>query len=199
MAFSVTEFKAGLKQGGARPSLFKVELQYPTGVTSPPTKAEFLIKGTTIPASNIGTHEVFFHGKSIKIAGDRTFDTWDTTIINDEDFGIRKSLEEWMNLVSNHKLNTRDKRFTATPKGEGENAAYKGEVIIKQYGKAGNELHHYHLIGAFPTSLSAIPLDWGTQEIEEFTCTWTFDRWMPGSKPHLLSAEVTHGTDLQTQ
>ena len=75
MAFSVTEFKSGLKQGGARSSLFKVELQYPSDVTSPPTRSEFLIKGTTIPASNIGTHEVFFHGKPIKVAGDRTYDT----------------------------------------------------------------------------------------------------------------------------
>ena len=199
MAFTVTDFKENLKQGGARPSLFTVEIQYPPGVPLPPTPSRFLVKGTNIPASTIGTYDVFFHGKTIKIAGDRSFDTLDTTIINDEDFGIRSTLEKWMDFIANHKLNTRDKRFAATPKGEGENAAYKGEVIIKQYGKAGNELHHYHLIGAFPTSLSAIPLDWGTQEIEEFTCTWTFDRWMPGSKPHLLSAEVTHRTDLQTQ
>ena len=111
MAFSVTEFKSNLKQGGARPSLFKVDLLYPSGVTNPPTRSEFLVRASSLPASNIGTHEVFFHGKSIKIAGDRTFDTWETTIINDEDFGIRNTIEEWMNLVSNHKLNNRDKSF----------------------------------------------------------------------------------------
>ena len=60
-------------------------------------------------------------------------------------------------------------------------------------------LREYKFIGAFPTTLSAIALDWGTSEVEEFTCTWTFDRWMPGSSPHLLSAEVTHGRDLQRQ
>ena len=174
MAFSVTEFKSGLKQGGARPSLFKVELQYPAGVTSPPTRSEFLIKGTTIPASNIGTHEVFFHGKSIKIAGDRTFDTWDTTIINDEDFGIRKSLEEWMNLVSNHKLNTRSNGFGIN---EGENSKYKQTLKVIQFGKQGDKLKTYKFVGAFPTVLSTINLDWGTQDIEEYTCTWTYDFW----------------------
>ena len=83
MAFSVTEFKSNLKQGGARPSLFKVEFQYPSGITTPPTKSEFLVKATTIPASTIGSYDVFYHGKAIHVAGDRSFDTWDTTIIND--------------------------------------------------------------------------------------------------------------------
>ena len=195
MAFALTEFKSALKQGGARPSLFSVEIQYPQGLRLPPTPSRFLIKGTSIPASTIGTHEVFFHGKAIKVAGDRTFDTLDTTIINDEDFGIRSTLEKWMDFISDHKLNKRVDQW----KGQGETAEYKGEVVITQYGKDGDHLHHYHLIGAFPSALSTINLDWGTQEIEEFTCTWTFDRWMPGSKPHLLSAEVTHGTDLQRQ
>ena len=174
MAFSVTEFKAGLKQGGARPSLFKVELQYPTGVTSPPTKAEFLIKGTTIPASNIGTHEVFFHGKSIKIAGDRTFDTWDTTIINDEDFGLRDTIEEWMDLVSNHKLNTRSNGFEIK---EGENSKYKQTLKVIQFGKQGDKLKTYTFFNAFPSALAPITLDWSSGDIEEFTCTWTYDYW----------------------
>ena len=195
MAFALTEFKSALKQGGARPSLFSVEIQYPQGIPLPPTPSRFLIKGTTIPTSTIGTHDVFFHGKAIKIAGDRTFDTLDTTIINDEDFGIRAVLEKWMDFISDHTLNKRSKAW----KGQGESAPYKGEVIISQYSKAGEKLHHYHLIGAFPSALSTINLDWGTQEIEEFTCTWTYDRWMPGSEPHLLSVPATHGTDLQKQ
>ena len=73
------------------------------------------------------------------------------------------------------------------------------EVIITQYTTAGEHTHHYHLHGAFPSALSTINLDWGTQEIEEFTCTWTYDRWQPGSSPHLLSEPATHGTDLQKQ
>ena len=88
MTFSVTEFKSNLKKGGARSALFSVELLFPTGVTTPLTRSEFLVRSSSIPASNIGTHEVFFHGKAIRIAGDRTYDTWETTILNDEDFGI---------------------------------------------------------------------------------------------------------------
>ena len=93
MAFTVSDFKSNLKGGGARPSLFSVNLSYPTGISKDSLKSEFLIKGTTIPASTLGTYEIFFHGKGIKVAGDRTFDTWDTTIINDEDLVLEKHLK----------------------------------------------------------------------------------------------------------
>lgn len=174
MAFSVTEFKSNLKQGGARASLFTVDLLFPNGVTTPPTRSDFLIRSSSIPASNIGTHEVYFHGKGIKIAGDRTYDTWDTTIINDEDFGIRKSIEEWMNLVSDSKLNNRDTTFS---NAEGENVDYKKTLTVKQFGKTGNLLRSYRFINAFPTALSPIALDWASSDLEEFTCTWTYDYW----------------------
>ena len=179
MAFAVSEFKSNLKQGGARPALFTVVLRYPTGVTTPTIpKSLFLVKGASIPASTIGTYDVFYHGKAIHVAGDRTFETWDTTIINDENYGIRISLEKWMDLVADHKLNTR----VGFGSGEGENASYKQDIFVTQFGKDGEHKHHYHFLGAFPTTISAIPLDWGTaSEIEEYTVTWTYDRWMPGT------------------
>ena len=173
--FSITKFKANLKQGGARPSLFKVEFQYPSGITTPPTKAEFLVKSTTIPASTIGSYDVFYHGKTIHVAGDRSFDTWDTTIINDEDFGIRNTLESWMNSISNHKLNTRDKGVFDT--SEGDVAKYKTTLQVQQFSKTGDDLRTYIFTGAWPSALSTINLDWSTQEIEEFTCTWMYDSW----------------------
>ena len=146
MAISVTDFKSNLKQGGARPSLFKVDLLYPSGVTNPPTRSEFLVRASSLPASNIGTHEVFFHGKSIKIAGDRTFDTWETTIINDEDFGIRNTIEEWMNLVSNVKLNNRDSSFGVS---EGDNVNYKKDLTVTQFSKQGDAIKIYKFITHF--------------------------------------------------
>ena len=174
--FSVTNFKAGLKHGGARPSLFSVEFQYPLPLRTPsPPLAKFLVKATTIPASTIGSYDVFYHGKTIKVAGDRSFDTWDTTIINDEDFGIRNTLEKWMSAISDHSLNTRNKEIFNT--SEGKEAKYKSTLKVIQYSKAGEELRAYRFKGAWPSVLSTINLDWGTQEIEEFTCTWLYDSW----------------------
>ena len=178
MTFAVAQFKSNLKQGGARPALFKVEFQYPSGITAPPTKAEFLVKSTTIPASTIGSYDVFYHGKAIHVAGDRSFDTWDTTIINDEDFGIRNSLESWMASISNHTLNTRDKNlFQSNDKSEGDSAKYNTSLKVTQFSKAGNDLRTYIFNGAWPSALSTINLDWSSQEIEEFTCTWMYDSW----------------------
>ena len=173
--FSVTKFKSSLKHGGARPSLFKVIFDYPSGITEPPTKASFLVKATTIPASTIGSYDVYYHGKAIKVAGDRSFDTWDTTIINDEDFGIRNTLENWMGSISDHKLNTRDKEVFNT--SEGDVAKYKSTLLVQQFSKAGEVLRSYEFSGAWPSVLSTINLDWSTQEIEEYTCTWVYDSW----------------------
>ena len=177
--FAVTKFKSNLKHGGARPSLFRVIFNYPTGISkpTPPEQASFLVKTATIPASTIGSYDVYYHGKAIKVAGDRTFDTWDTTIFNDEDFGIRNTLENWMNSISNHKLNTRDKG-TFQNMSEGDVAKYKSTLKVRQHGKAGQDLRTYIFTGAWPSSLSAITLDWSTaSEIEEFVCTWTYDSW----------------------
>ena len=177
--FSISKFKTNLAGGGARPALFTVELKYPTAVKQDKTiPSRFLVKGASIPASTIGTYDVFYHGKAIHVAGDRTFETWDTTIINDEDYGIRIALEKWMDLLADHKLNTR----VGFSSSEGEQASYKQDIFVTQFGKDGKHKHHYHFLGAFPTTISAIPLDWGTaSEIEEYTVTWTYDKWMPGT------------------
>ena len=187
MTFSASHFKSNLEQGGARPSLFSVELIFPSVLTNVPTKlSKFFIKSASIPASTVGSFDVFHHGKAIKVAGDRTFETWETTIINDEDFSIRIAIEQWMDLIADHRLNIRRK----LSRGEGEGQEkYKQRLKLTQWAKSGQEAWHYHFIGAFPTALSAIALDWGTQEIEEYTCTWTYDRWMPGTQGHLLISD----------
>ena len=195
--FAVTKFKAGLKHGGARPSLFKVEFQYPSGITTPPTKAEFLVKSTTIPASTIGSYDVFYHGKAIHVAGDRSFDTWDTTIINDEDFGIRNTLEYWMNAISHHKLNTRDKEKFNT--SEGDVAKYKSTLKVSQFSKSGKKLRTYEFKGAWPSALSTINLDWATaSEIEEFVCTWVYDSWHSVGSEQQVIANVQSITGTTT-
>ena len=190
MAFSVTDFKSkGIKRGGARSALFAVELHYPTTISNSSLQSNFLIKGASIPASSVGAYDVFFQGKAIKVAGDRTFDTWETTIINDEDFALRKVLEKWIDLISDPKLNTRDTKFASVNKKEGENAGYKKDIKVIQYNKNGKEGPHYHFRGAFPTALSAIALDWASADIQEYTCTWTYDSW---------DQERTHGTNASS-
>ena len=122
--------------------------------------------------------EIFYHGKALKVASDRTFDAWETTIINDENFAIRKNLERWINLVSKPDLNTRDIDIVGTSAvNEGTNADYKTDLNVTQYSKNGKSLQTYYFRGAFPTSISSIPLSWESSAIETYTCNWAYDHW----------------------
>jgi len=175
MAFAISEFKSNLKGGGAKSALFQVDLSYPSVVTTPPTSSKFLIQAASIPASTIGTYDVFYHGKAIKVAADKTYDSWETTIINDEDFGIRKALEKWINILADYKLNIRSSQINM--RKEGDNADYKEDITVTQFSKDSSELHKYKFIGAFPTSISSIALSWDSNSIETYTCTWAYDCW----------------------
>ena len=179
MPFKISEFKSNLTGGGARSSLFNVNLNFPSALSiADSIKYKFLISASSIPASTLGTYDIFYHGKALKVASDRTFEAWDTTIINDEDFAIRKSLEKWINAISKPDLNTRDTDIVGTTTGkEGTNADYKSDLDVNQYGKDGKILAQYSFIGAFPTSISSIPLSWESSAIETYTCNWTYDYW----------------------
>lgn len=193
MAFSVSDFKTkGIRRGGARTALFAVELHFPAQISSSTNQSNFYIKGASIPASTIGSYGVFYHGKEIKVGGDRSYETWETTIINDEDFNIRHAIEKWMDFIANQKLNTRKRSFTTLNgniQKEGDAAAYKKDIKVIQYNKNGTEGPHYHFRGAFPTNLSAITLDWASQEIQEFSCTWSYDSW-DHERSHSTNASV---------
>ena len=99
----ITDFKSKLVGGGARPNLFEVELAFPEEIAidnDVKDKARFLVKAAALPASNITPIDVNFRGRILKIAGDRTFDTWTITVINDTDFAIRSAFEKWMNSIN---------------------------------------------------------------------------------------------------
>ncbi len=179
MAFGISEFKSNLTGGGARSSLFNVNLNFPSALSVVGSdKYKFLISASSIPASTLTTYDIFYHGKALKVASDRTFDAWETTIINDENFAIRKNLERWINLVSKPDLNTRDIDIVGTSAvNEGTNADYKTDLNVTQYSKNGKSLQTYYFRGAFPTSISSIPLSWESSAIETYTCNWAYDHW----------------------
>ena len=180
MPFKISEFKSNLTGGGARSSLFNVNLNFPSALSiADSIKYKFLISASSIPASTLGTYDIFYHGKALKVASDRTFDAWETTIINDEDFIIRKDLEEWINRISKPDLNTRDTGMVGTTTGkEGTNAVYKSTATVTQYSKDGSSLRKYKFIGIFPTTLSSIALSWESSAIETYTCGWAYDSWV---------------------
>ena len=172
-SFSVTDFKSNLSLGGARATLFQVEITPPAalGINADLNKLRFLARATTIPASNLGMIGIPYFGRMVKMAGDRTFDPWNVTIINDEDFTIRNSIESWMNAINSNTSNVRALQANRP-------STYTSDASVTQYGKTGETLKTYNFVGLFPIDLAPIELDWGSNDtMEEFQVTFAYQYW----------------------
>lgn len=175
MAFNINEFtKNGLNLGGARPTLFDVTLTIPNTITgidlNGVKKFRFSCKATSAPASTIAPIDVGYFGRVVKVAGDRTFQDWNVTVINDEDFSVRDTFEAWHNAINT---------IVSNIKTVGGNA-YTGTGIITQYSKNGNIIKEYEIFDMFPTNLSDMTLSWDAQnQIQEFGVTFAYNYWVP--------------------
>jgi len=158
----ITDFKSKLTGGGARSNLFEVVISFPSAApadTNVLDKSRFLIKAVALPDSIINPLTVAFRGRTLKLAGDRTFATWTITVINDTDFIIRSAFENWMNTINRVSDNT----------GVTDSAEYTADAFVYQLDRDGSTLRAYHFYDLFPTNISAIQLDYGTDGIQEFT------------------------------
>jgi hypothetical protein len=179
--FNISTFKTrGLTLGGARPALFEIYLIPPPGVGADQDsqdKFRFTCRGASIPAATIQAIDIGYFGRKIKVQGDRTFTDWQVTVMNDEDFLVRSMFEKWSNALNRLESNVRDPNFS------GDESSYKTDMNVIQYGKDGTVLRQYDIIGAFPTTVSDIQLDWDTtNQIETFTVTFAYDYWLPAEE-----------------
>ena len=176
---TISNFKSKLTGGGARANLFEVVLTFPD--TSKPDsdvldKARFMVKGANMPASNVAQIEVPFRGRVLKIAGDRTFDSWTVTVINDTDFAIRSAFEKWMNTINRLSDNT----------GLTNPADYQADAYVYQLDRDGSTLRSYRFFDTFPTQVGPIELSYDAQGIQEFTVELQVQYWeaIKGSGPN---------------
>ena len=166
----ITDFKSKLTGGGARANLFEVVLNFPDAAqpdSDTLEKSRFLVKGANMPASNIQQIEVPFRGRVLKIAGDRTFDSWTVTVINDTDFAIRSAMERWMNVINRVSDNT----------GLTDPATYQADAYVMQLDRDGSVLRTYRFYDVFPTQVSPIDLGYDAQGIQEFTVELQVQWW----------------------
>ena len=203
---TLSQFKSRLQGGGARNNLFEVTLPafpgaaeefWGEGENESNTKFSFLCKAAQLPASTIAPVDVPFRGRVLKVAGDRTFDPWTVTIINDEDFGLRTSFEQWMNKLS--KLN--DSTGVTNP------TSYMTNAYVKQLGRGfekfsetntGGEssvLRTYKFYDIFPTNISAIDLSYdSTNQVEEFTVEFQVQYFTVGETEESATSDDQAGT-----
>jgi len=165
---NIDDFKAKLKGGGARPNLFKATINFPAYAQGDVEITSFMCKAAVLPASTMAVIDVPFRGRQLKIAGDRTFETWSPTILNDTDFNVRNAMERWMNGINAHSANT----------GLVAPADYSADLVVEQLDRDETVLKRYNFRGCFPTNISAIDLAYETNDaIEEFTVEFQVQYW----------------------
>ena len=186
---TIKDFKSKLIGGGARPNLFEVELAFPDGEGSPVAvnevveNARFLVKAAALPASTIAPIEIPFRGRILKIAGDRTFETWTITVMNDSTFTIRSAMEKWMNYINKLDNGT----------GVTDPVLYQKDAVVKQLDRDGKVLRKYKFWDIFPTNISTIDLSYDTTDtIEEFTVEMQVHYW----EAFKGNAELAGGEDV---
>lgn len=189
--FNISRFRAnGLVFGGARPSNFVVTLTFPDLVDTPGAgeKAQLLCRATKLPESILGDVPVPYFGRTIKIAGNRTFEDWDVTIMNDEDFQLKNLFEAWHNSINTIISNRLDSRVANITPALGN--SYKTTALVTQFSKEGpgdidgeGAIKTYKFEGIFPTMVSDIPLDWdATNQFEQFQVRFAYDWYEPYTK-----------------
>ena len=181
---TLSQFKSRLSTGGARPNLFEATLYFPQDMVSfwPNTEQEdfqFFCKATSMPASSIGVVDVPFRGRILKVAGDRTFEPWTVTVINEENFAIREAFENWSNRINN----------LITGTGDQSPQAYMGYGEIRQLSRAigdrfaGDDENLtasrqavkkvYRVHDIWPSEIGSIDLSYDSSDaIEEFSVTF---------------------------
>ena len=181
---------------GVKPNMFVVDVSWPTDLDNKPEGdnrelVNLLCKSTALPASNIGVIEVPFRGRTVKIAGDRTFDTWSATFFNDKDFKIRTYFEKWLEQINTHESNNAP-LFVPTNSNAGYMASLKVKQMRKDDRESGSILRQYDLLHAFPTSVSQIDLAYDSNDqIEEFSVEFQYSYWTsPASPESNLNATV---------
>ena len=190
---SIEDFKSNLANGGVRPTMFEVQLTFPQLISAGTegvntdrgdnnefsNKSIFLVKGATLPGSQIGVIEVPFRGRKLKVSGDRTFADWETTIFSDTDYRLRNAIEKWSEYIQNHNyalgLNQLD---SGTSVSDGSVDGYFGTAVVRQLDRQGQQLKVYQFNGIWPTNIGDIALDFGTNDtIAEYSCTWAVQYW----------------------
>jgi hypothetical protein len=160
---SVNDFVSNFSVG-ARANLYKVQID---GLDQ---KIEFTCKAAQIPGKTINPIEVKYLSNTIKVAGDAIFEDWAITVLNDEDYIIRRQLDEWQELIK--------KNADAT--GAGNLSDYFRGATVIQLNRDGSENANakYKFVNMWPTSVD--PMDLGFENADtilEFGVTFSYSFW----------------------
>jgi hypothetical protein len=189
MAFNVNAFRQQITGDGARPNLFEVSMNVPPYAKAGDKvdeKLRFMCNTAQLPGTTIGVAPVFYFGREVKLAGNRTYPEWTINVINDEDFVIRNAMERWVAGINDPVLNIRSNVANVVDGGYGVDAT------VRQFGKRGDTIKSYKFYGMFPIDISPIEVSWGANDtIEEFSVTFAVQYWISEENDTTLSNVLT--------
>lgn len=166
---NISDFKAQLTGGGARPNQFRVELAFPSYVTAgvvAASQGQFLCKSAQLPASTVENIPIQYRGRAVNFAGERTFATWTVTIYNDTDFNIRNAMERWQNGIQNY----------TTTNGRVNPSDYQADLLVHQLDRSGAIVKSYRFVDSYPLNIGLVQLDFDTTNaIETFDVEFQFN------------------------
>ena len=175
MSFAVDDFRRNFS-GGARPNLFAVFMQAPEIVSGSRDAGQltWLCQTAQLPGSTLGMIEQPYMGRTYKIPGNRTFEDLTTTVLNDEDFSLRKLLERWDDAMSGRSSNRQVSTGGLLTSGNVD-AFFAPKLSAVQYARDGHPIREYEFVGAWPSAIGAIELGWDSNDtIETYDITWTY-------------------------
>lgn len=165
---SINDFIASFK-GGARPNRFKVQISWPGQVGAPNVRDEIVVSAAGHPASVLGTIQAPYQGRQIPIPGDRTFEDWTITVLNDKSFSHRNAFERWSNLLNSHEGNVQ---------GTDEYRNLVGTLDVMQLDNDDTVLKTYKLFNAWPTNIAQIDLSYDQNDtLAQYTVTFAYSHW----------------------
>ena len=214
---SIEDFKSNLANGVVRPTMFEVQIAFPSIVTgsgigavakqntvnadkinqssddgavrpSAPElteKSTFMVKASTLPGSNIGMISIPFRGRKLKVAGDRSFNDWQTTLYNDSDYKLRDTIEKWSEMIQYHNFALGHNNLTdgVTEPLNNETQGYMGSGFVRQLDRQGRQLKIYKFSGIWPVTIDDIQLGFDQFDtIEEYGVTWAVQYWHAGGR-----------------
>ena len=181
MSANIDQFKSALRGGGARANQFRIKFQSPTGIAIglDNRTASFLTRTGQLPGSSVAEVVVPFRGRNLYLAGDREYETWTTTVLNDTDFMVRNAMEAWNNGMNNYINGT----------GLQNVSDYTADLLVQQLDRNDKVIKSYSLVNCFPQAIGAIDLSFDTTtEVETFDITWRYT--------HFVSFGIGGGTSV---
>jgi hypothetical protein len=192
---NISDFKAQLIGGGARPNQFRVDLTFPSFVSIGAVvglNSQFLCKAAQLPASTVENMQILYRGRQVNFAGERSFAPWTVTIYNDTTFTIRNAMERWSDGVMNN----------AQTNGRTNPRDYQVDLMVHQLDRNGATVKTYKFHDAYPTTVGAITVDYDSNnQIEVFDVEFTYNYWTSDTSTggtSAFSANVAINTPLGT-